>query len=46
MTPEMLLLGLGLFLLLLAAGGAIADAIDPYGEREDARRRNHARRVR
>ena len=34
------LTALALFLLALAALGAIANAWDPFGERADARRRN------
>jgi hypothetical protein len=34
------LLAVAGFLLLLCVLGAIADALDPFGERADARRRN------
>jgi hypothetical protein len=34
------------FLIALAVGGALADWLDPFDERDDARSRNQARRVR
>ena len=34
------LAAMALFLLAMAVGGALVDWLDPYGERDDARRRN------
>lgn len=37
----LLLIGIALLLIVFALGGAVVDRLDPYGEREDAYRRNH-----
>jgi len=46
MTPQDALLFLAIFLFVLLLGGLWADAWFTTPDHEDARRRNHARRLR
>jgi len=45
-ATSILLASLAVFCIALAIGGALVDWLDPFSEREDARQRNQARRIR